>query len=90
MKLILFFILIFFVFNFTQEQCYNFDNDYNCNSGEHDFSESWDSNCFQTPPRNDIFGRYKPSYQDMHYLVGYAQLKYSQDQKSCNVIFKIN
>ena len=92
MKINLFFLILFFLFNFTQEQCSNFDNDYNCNYGEHEFSDYWDNNCFQTPPRNDIFGRYKNSYQDMHYFVGYAQLKYSNDLNYCDIIFysKIN
>ena len=92
MKIIVYFIILFFKLNFTKGECSNYDNDYNCTSGEHEFSESWDEHCFQTPPRNDIFGRYKNSYQDMHYFVGYAQLKYSNDLQSCEITFysKVN
>ena len=66
MKLVL--MLIFFLKILTQE-CFNFDNDYNCNDNQFEYPEEWDERCFQTPPRNDIFGNYKPSYQDMHYFV---------------------
>ena len=89
MKISTFSIFIYFILFYRYSgQCTNFDEDYKCAENQHEYPESWDERSFQTPPRNDIFGRYKPSYQDMHYLVGYAQLKYSQDQKSCNVIFK--
>ena len=83
--------LIFFLKILTQE-CFNFDNDYNCNDNQFEYPEEWDERCFQTPPRNDIFGNYKPSYQDMHYFVGYVQLKYSEHRDSCtiNFITKIN
>ena len=86
------FIVLYFILNVYSEICTNFDNDYNCNENQHAYPESWDSQCFQTPPRNDIFGRYKSTYQDMHYFVGYAQLKYSNDKTSCDIKFitKVN
>ena len=92
MRIILYFLILFFKLNFAKGQCSNYDNNYNCGYEEHDFPESFDNNCFQTPPRNDIFGRYKNSYQDMHYFVGYAQLKYSNDLQSCEITFysKVN
>ena len=54
------------------------------------FSRTYEDGCFQTPPRGHE--NYKDSYQDMHYIVGYAQLKYSSDKKSCtiNFITKVN
>ena len=81
--------IFFYLYQYILNQCSNFDNYYKCNVSEnqYEFPESWDEGNFQTPPRNDILGNYKPTYQDMHYLVGYAQLKYSSDRKSCNVIF---
>ena len=42
-------------------------------------------NYFQTPPRSDTDENYKTTYQDMHYLVGYTQLKYNADKTSCTV-----
>jgi len=42
-------------------------------------------NFFQTPHRSDIDENYKSTYQDMHYLVGYTQLKYNKDKTSCTV-----
>ena len=49
-------------------------------------------NFFQTPPRSDTDENYKSTYQDMHYLVGYAQLKYNSEKTSCtvNIITFIN
>ena len=87
MKIIISFLILFFKLNLTKAECPNYDNDYNCNDGQHEFPETLDDNCFQTPPRNDIFGRYKNSYQDMHYFVGYAQLKYSSNLQSCEITF---
>ena len=89
MKLIIIILSIIIIYIFSEEVCFNFDEDYICNGNEnnYEYPESWDERCFQTPPRNDIFGRYKSTYQDMHYLVGYAQLKYSSDKKNCNISF---
>ena len=94
MKILFFllFLLFLFILKISKEQCTNFDNNYICENDQHEFPESWDDNCFQTPPRNDIFGNYKNSYQDMHYLVGYARLKYSEDYQICDITFitKVN
>ena len=93
MKLIIIVILFFFIIIVSAESCHNFDNNYYCiNDQQYSFPDDWDERCFQTPPRNDIYGKYNPNYQDMHYLVGYAQLKYSQDKKSCTITFitKVN
>ena len=85
-------LLLSLTFNLIyNEDCSNYDDIYFCED-DYEFSEDWDDNAFQTPARNDIYGRYKSTYQDMHYLMGYAQLKYSQDKKSCTikVITKVN
>ena len=87
-------IFLLLILKILTEICQNFDNDYKCNDNvnQYEYPESWDENCFQTPPRNDIFGNYKSTYQDMHYLVGYAQQKYPSDKKSCTITFitKVN
>ena len=87
---------LFFFLNYFltfEEPCDNWDSKYICKNNE-DFAipNEWDERSFQTPPRNDIYKRYKPSYQDMHYIVGYAQMKYSFDKSNCIVKFitKIN
>ena len=92
MNQIKYFLIFLFIQKIFEEECFNFDNEYNCNENQFAYPEDWDKRCFQTPPRNDIFGNYKPSYQDMHYLVGYSQLKYSEDKNSCIISFitKIN
>ena len=74
------------------EDCSVFDDEYLCEGEEISYDEKYDENAFQTPPRNDIYGRYRTTYQDMHYLVGYTQLNYSLDQKSCTVkiLTKVN
>ena len=89
--------LIFSKFLIIQaaEDCTNWDNDYYCDTlgiTDHAFSEEMDANAFQTPPRNDIYGNYQSSFQDMHYLVGYIHQVYSSNKKSCTVTFntKVN
>ena len=82
------FISILFCLNLLiilNEDCSNFDDEYLCEEEETSYNEKYDEDAFQTPPRNDIYGRHRKTYQDMHYLVGYTQLKYSLDQKSCTV-----
>ena len=89
-----YFILLFYIkfIQILNESCSTFDEEYICEGDKRTFDEEMDENAFQTPPRNDIYGRYKPTYQDMHYLVGYAQLKYSLDRKNCTIkiITKVN
>ena len=84
------FISILFSLNLLiilNEDCSVFDDEYLCEEEEISYDEKYDENAFQTPPRNDIYGRYRTTYQDMHYLVGYAQLKYSSDRKICTITF---
>ena len=59
---------------------------------ESDVPEEYDKYGFQTPPRNDPLGNYLPSFQDMRYLVGWAELKYNTEKTRCQVIFhtKVN
>ena len=62
------------------------DSLYSCDINQNAISSLFDENCFQTPPKNDILGNYKSSYQDMHYIVGYAQLKYFDNQKNVELL----
>ena len=59
---------------------------------ESEVPENYDKYGFQTPPRNDILGNYLPTFQDMRYLVGWAELKYNKAKTRCQVIFhtKVN
>ena len=89
--------LLFFFFmhilKSIEENCTNLDSKYNCpNNRDFNILDSWDERGFQTPLRNDIYWKYLSTYQDMHYFVGYAQLKYSSDKKKCKVTFisKVN
>ena len=83
------YIVYFFNILFSiEEECENWNSKYKCQSNDNfEIPSSWDERGFQTPPRNDIYNRYRPSYQDMHYLVGYAQLKYSKNKKICTIKF---
>ena len=70
------------------EDCYNYDEYYDCTwtpgGGDSNKETTWNERCFQTPPKEgDKDPVYQYSYKGMHYLVGYTQLKYSSDQKSC-------
>ena len=67
------------------EDCSNFNGEYPCQGDQKAYPESWDERSFQTPPRGD--STYRETYQDMHYLVGYAQLKYSSDRRICTIKF---
>ena len=54
---------------------------------EYSVPEEFDDYAFQTPPRYDALGNYLPTYQDMRYLVGYAQLEYNRKHNLCSVTF---
>lgn len=59
-----------------------------CPGASGDMDEKWADHLWNTPPRGSE--KWKPGYQDMNVLTGYAQLKYSSDHKSCvvNIITK--
>ena len=93
------FLLLLIIFKFliiqTADDCTDWNHDYYCDTLEitdNAFSEEMDENAFQTPPRNDIYGNYQSSFQDMHYLVGYIHQVYSSNKKTCTVTFntKVN
>ena len=54
---------------------------------EYSVPEEFDDYAFQTPPRNDALGNYLPTYQDMRYLVGYAQMEYNRKRNLCIITF---
>ena len=74
----------------TCEDCSNFNNEYTCVDNQTEYPAEWDERAFQTPPRNVDY--WKPTYQDMHLIVGYVQTKYSEDRKTATLTFitKIN
>ena len=84
------FLLSFLILGVISEDCSNFNGEYGCQGDQTAYPESWDDRSFQTPPRGD--STYRETYQDMHDLVGYAQLKYSSDRKICRITFitKVN
>ena len=72
----------------SKDECTNINDEYACSSQDQTtYPDSYDIRSFQTPPRNDTQGNYRETYQDMHYLVGYAQLKYSSDRTICTINF---
>ena len=54
---------------------------------EHIIPDEFDQYAFQTPPRNDALGNYLPSYQDMRYIVGYAEYNYNKRRNLCTIRF---
>ena len=84
--------LSFLILGALCEDCSNLNGEYVCKGDKTDYPSDWDENIFQTPPSDDELGNYRKTYQDMHYLVGYAQLLYSSDKKECtiNFITKVN
>ena len=82
--------LFYLILRVFLEDCTNFNSEYFCIDDQTEYPESWDERSFQTPPRDDP--NWRKNYQDMSYLVDYAQLKYSSDRKICtiNFIIKVN
>lgn len=83
----LLFVIIIIFSDILNEECINYNDRYKCIYGQNHYNEEWDNYCFQTPPRNDLYGNYRETYQDMHYLVGYAQLIYSENKMQCTINF---
>ena len=69
------------------EDCSNLNGEYGCNGDQKEYPPEWDDRSFQTPPRDDTLGNYRETYQDMNLLVGYAQIKYTQDKNTCTINF---
>ena len=63
--------------------CSNYNSEYICISDSEKTYTTYEQRKFQTPRKQDEI--YQSSYQDMHYLVGYPQLKYSSDRNSCEI-----
>ena len=82
-----FFLLSLITLSLSQD-CSNLNGEYGCNGDQREYPADWDERSFQTPPRDDTLGNYRETYQDMHYLVGYVQLLYTQDKRSCILNFK--
>ena len=81
----LFLFFQYLIIKIYSETCINYDHNYVCSTGESEFSTEIKNIKFQTPPKTDTSGNYKDSYQDMSTLVGYTQLKYSSNKKSCTL-----
>ena len=54
---------------------------------EHTLPEEYDQYAFQTPPRNDALGNYLSTFQDMRYIVGYAEYTYNKKKNYCTIRF---
>ena len=87
MNMIKVFLISILVIGIISEDCSNLNNEYTCQGNQKEYPEEWDERSFQTPPRNPDDPNYRETYQDMHYLVGYAQLKYSSDRQICTITF---
>ena len=78
---------LFLFSNIYTEDCSNLNGEYVCYGNQREYPSDWDDRSFQTPPRDDTLGNYRETYQDMNLLVGYAQLKYTQDKQTCTINF---
>ena len=89
MILFLFILLFNLLLIHRSEDCITYSNDYVCNDNkEYKSTSDFKNRCFQTPyPGGTLDPVYRDSYQYMHYLVGYAKLKYSQDKETCTIKF---
>ena len=87
MKIFKALLLTVFIIGVISEDCSNLNGEYGCQGNQEAYPEDWDQRSFQTPPRDPNDPNYRSTYQDMHYLVGYAQLKYSSDRRICTIKF---
>lgn len=85
-QIIFLFCLILKIIN----DCAMYNDLYLCSNMQNYDWYDWDNRCFQTPPKGA--NEYYETYQDMHYLMGYAKMKYSADKTYCTITFytKIN
>ena len=86
--LILILFLLFSFSNNSLEDCQAISALSCTNLGvEYEIPEEYDIYGFQTPPRNDALGNYESTYQDMRYLVGWAELTYNAAKTRCTIKF---
>ena len=86
--------LLFTSIKTDEEDCSTFNNN-GCPYIEENYPEQeqytipeeYDNYAFQTPPRNDALGNYLSTYQDMRYIVGYAEITYNRKRNICNIRF---
>ena len=91
MKPFIIIIILNVLLKILNQDC-QYDDYYRCDRN-HESKEDWDKRCFQTPYIDGTHDPvYKSTYQYMHYLVGYAQQKYSEDKELCKITFyyKVN
>ena len=79
--------ILYFIKILTEEACYYYIDHYNCDhDGTTKYYHEWDDYCFQTSYKGGTADPpHRESFQDMHYLVGYARLQYSSNKTICNV-----
>ena len=91
-KFLLFLNLILQIY--LEDVCTYYENEYDCQGGTYKISmENHEESFFQTLYRDGMHDPvYRKTYQDMHYLVGYAKLKYSEAKETCTITFfyKVN
>ena len=88
---ILIFILTIGLNSIYSEECSNYNSENSCNGRGTEYPSDWVERKFQTPPRGDPLWR--ESYQDLHLITGYAQIKYNNPAKTeatLNFITKVN
>ena len=56
-----------------------------CAGSSGDMASKWSTHLWNTPARGDTANGWKPGYQDMRVLVGYAQQIYGSDRNTCQV-----
>ena len=66
----------------TLDNCNTYQT-FSCNGNSGDMDSKYFQNKWNTPKRGE--DRWKPGFQDMSTLTGYAQLKYASGMKSCTV-----
>ena len=87
-QLVLIIIQLTRIIDDDNKKCFYYKNFYDCvgGNGVSEYWDKWDDFCFQTPYRGGTSDPvYRESYQDMHYLVGYAKQEYYSNRTVCNV-----
>lgn len=89
--IIVFCFFVFLFININSEECTNFDELNKCPSPDvYEYPAEWESRRFQIPPRGHR--EWIKNYQDMNYILGYVQQKYSSDfsKVTLTFIYQIN
>jgi alpha-amylase len=84
------FVILTLLFCIISEDCSNYNGENSCQGQGTTYPDEWSNRSFQIPPRGDPLWR--ESFQDLHLINGYIQIKYNKEKTSAvlNFVTKLN